>query len=106
MRASNLDEFGLVESRRQMFAGAMSVYPTLDPTKLIQGQQAEFGQNFAFLRDPDSAIPPSRETKQSVSICFVVNYDLFRAHLQRNLRNRSSFRDCMVVPQLLHAFVI
>ena len=56
----NLDEIQPVESDRKRFASAADVFMSIDPEKLRQAQQAEFGPYFEYLCDPKKR-PPSSE---------------------------------------------
>ena len=63
----------LVESDRELFASVVSVFPTLDPEKLIEGQKLKFRTYLKFLVDPNHSPLPRRETLQSASnFCIVV----------------------------------
>ena len=62
MHSDNLNDLSLVESDRELFATIVSVSPTLDPEKLIEGQKSEFGPYLKFLDDPDRSPLSRRET--------------------------------------------
>ena len=51
----NLRELSLPESDRELFASAVSMFPTLDPEKLIKEQKFEFKQYFEYLAKPKYA---------------------------------------------------
>ena len=62
----NLDEIQPVESDRELFTSATDVFMSIDPEKLRQAQQAEFGPYFEYLGDPKKR-PPSNESRTSMS---------------------------------------
>ena len=72
-----MSELSLVESGRELFASAVSVFPSLDPEKLIAEQKYEFEQCFAYLTEPKQAPLPRRETVQSASTFFLVDGVLY-----------------------------
>lgn len=106
VHADNLDDLCVVESDRELFASAVSVFPTLDPVKSIEGQKSEFGLYFEYISNHDKAPLPPRETVQSASNFFVVDGVLYRSYLPGHLRKRSSFRDQLVVPLVLRPLVM
>ena len=101
-----LNELSLVESDRELLASIVSVFPTLDPEKLIEGQKSEFRPYFKFLDDPDHSPLPRRETLQSATNFFIVDGVLYRSYLPGHLRKRSSFRDQLVVPSVLRSLIM
>ena len=66
MNSHNLDEIQPVESDRELFTSATDVFMSIDPEKLRQAQQAEFGPYFEYLCDPKKR-PPSNESRTSMS---------------------------------------
>ena len=107
VNSHNLDEIQLVESDREQFTSATDVFMSIDPEKLRQAQQAEFGPYFKYLCDPKKR-PPSSESRTYMS-CFSENGGLLcRSYLPGHLRKRSTFRDQLVIPSacipmVLHA---
>ena len=102
VHSDSFTELSLVESDRELFASIVSVFPTLDPGKFIEGQKSEFSQYFKFLDDPDHSPLSRRETLQSASNFFVVDGVLYRSYLPK----RSSFRDKLVVPSVLRSLIM
>ena len=64
MNLHHLDEIQPVESDRELFTSATDVFMSIDPEKLKQAQQDEFGPYFEYLCDPKER-PPSNESKTS-----------------------------------------
>ena len=85
---------------------AVSVFPTVDPTKLVDLQKEEFCLYLEYLRAPISAPLPNGETKYTMSYFFFNEGLLFRSYLPGHLRKRSTFRDQLVVPTRLRKIVI
>ena len=56
LSTSNLHDVALVESDRELFMSAVSVFPTVDPAKLVDLQNQEFCPYFEYLRAPTSAL--------------------------------------------------
>ena len=54
-----------VESDRELFTSTTDVFMSIDPEKLRQAQQAEFGPYFEYLSDPKKE-PPSRDRVKNV----------------------------------------
>ena len=52
--AYNLHDVAPVESDRELFMSAVSVFPTVDPAKLVDLQKEEFCPYFEYLRAPTS----------------------------------------------------
>ena len=83
------------------------VFMSIDPEKLRQAQQAEFGPYFEHLCDPKKRLPSSL-SRTSLSH-YSQNGDLiYRPYLPGHLRKRSTFRDQLVIlstciPMVLHA---
>ena len=107
MNSHNLDEIQPVESDRERFTSATDVFMSIDPEKLRQAQQAEFGAYFEYLCDPKKR-PPSSESRTSMSYCSENGGPLYRSYLPGHLRKRSTFRDQLVIPSaciptVLHA---
>ena len=59
LSASNLHDVAPVESDRELFMSAVSVFPTVDPAKLVDLRKAEFRPYFEYLRAPISAPLPN-----------------------------------------------
>ena len=79
----------------------------IDPEKLRQTQQAEFGPYFEYLSDPKKQ-PPSSELRTSMSYYSENGGLLYRFYLPGHLRKRNTFRDQLVIPSacipmVLHA---
>ena len=62
----NLDEIQPVESDRELLTSATDVFMSIDPEKLRQAQQDEFGPHFEYICDPKKR-PPSSELRTSMS---------------------------------------
>ena len=80
---------------------------SIDPEKLRQAQQAEFGPYFEYLCNPKKR-PPSSESRLSMSYYSENGGLLYRSYLPGHLRKRSTFRDQLVIPSacipmVLHA---
>ena len=107
VNSQNLDQVQPVESDRKLFTSATDVFMSIDPEKLRQAQQAEFGPYFEYQSDPKKR-PPSSESRTSMSY-YSKNGGLFyRPYLPGHLRKRSTFRDQLVlpstcIPMMLHA---
>ena len=52
VNSHNLDEIQPVESARELFTSTKGVFMSIDPEKLRQVQQAEFGPSLEYLSDP------------------------------------------------------
>ena len=108
VNSHNLDEIQPVESDRKIFSSsATDIFMSIDPEKLRQAQQAEFGPYFEHLSDPKKR-PPSSEPRTSTSYYSENGGLLCRSHLPGHLRKRSTFRDQFVIlsaciPMVLHA---
>ena len=107
VNSHNLDEIQPVESDRELFTSATDVFMSLDPEKLRQAQQAEFGPYFEYLCDPKKR-PPSNESRTSMSYYSENGGLLYKSYLPGHLRKRSTFRDQLVIPSacipmVLHA---
>ena len=92
MNSHNLDEIQPVESDRELFTSATDVSITMDPEKLRQAQQAEFGPYFEYLWDLKKR-PPSSESRTSMSYYSENEGLLYRSYFPGHLRKRSTFRD-------------
>ena len=80
---------------------------SIDPEKLRQAQQAEFGPYFEYLCDPNKR-PLSSESRTSMSYYSENGGLLYRSYLPVHLRKRSTFRDQLLIPSaripmVLHA---
>ncbi len=104
--ASNLTEILPVESDRELFSSAVSVFPVVDPAKLIDQQRADFQPYFDYLDNPDANPVPRHQSKSSMSKFFVHEGMLCRSYLPTHLRRRGEFRDQLVVPSALRKLVI
>ena len=107
VNSHNRDEIQPVESDRELFTSATDVFMPIDPEKLRQAQQAEFGPYFEYLCDPKKR-PPSSESRTSMSYYSENGGLLYRSYLPGNLRKWSTFRDQLVIPSacipmVLHA---
>ncbi|CAB1111480.1 unnamed protein product [Ectocarpus sp. CCAP 1310/34] len=104
--ASNLDDIVPVESDRELFSSAMSVFPVVDTAKLLDHQKKEFHQYFDYLESPTKARVPLHQSKSSMSKFFIHEGLLFRSYVPVHLRRRGTFRDRLVVPDSLRKLVI
>ena len=107
VNSHNLDEIQPVESYRERFTNATDVFMSIDPEKLRQAKQAEFGPYFEYLCDPKKR-PPSNESRTYMSYYSENGGLLYRSYLPSHLRKRSTFRDQLVIPSacipmVLHA---
>ena len=66
VNSHNLDEIQSVESDRKLFISATDAFMSIDPEKLRQAQQAEFGPHFAYLSNPKKQ-PSSSESRTFMS---------------------------------------
>ena len=103
----NLDEIQPIESDRELFIIATNVLMSIDPEKLRQAQQAEFGPYFEYLCDSKKR-PPSSESSTPMSYYSENGGLLYRSYRPGHLRKRSTFRDQFVIPgacipMVLHA---
>ena len=81
LSASNLHDVAPVESDRELFMSAVSVFPTVDPAKLVDLQKEEFCPYFEYLRAPISAPLPNGKSKYTMSCFFSNEVLLFRSYL-------------------------
>ena len=107
MNSHNFDEVQLVESDRELFTSATDVFMSIDPEKLRQAQQAEFGANFEYLPDPKKR-PPSSKSRMPMSYYSENGGLLYKSYLPGHLGKISTFRDQLVIPSaclpmVLHA---
>ena len=107
VKSHNHDEIQPVESDRELFTSATDVFMSIDPEKLRQAQQAEFGPYFEYLCDPKKR-SPSSESRTSMSYYSENGSLLYRSYLPVHLRKRSTFRNQLVIPSacipmVLHA---
>ena len=108
VNSHNLDEIQPVEGDRELFTSATDVFMSIDPEKLRQAQQAEFEPYFEYLSDPRK-LPPSSESRTSISYYSETGGLLYRSYLRGHLRKRSTFRDQLMIPSacmpmVLHAY--
>lgn len=101
-----LNDIVPVESYRDFFSSAVSVFPVGDTAQIAARRQDEFSAHFAYLRDPQSSPLPSKESKYTNNHFFLNEGMLFRSYLPGPLRKRSDFHDQLVVPGSLRARVI
>ena len=66
VNSHNLDKIQPVETDRERFTSATDVFMSIDPEKLRQAQQVEFGPYFKYLSDPKKQTPSS-ESRTSMS---------------------------------------
>ena len=64
---------------------AVSVFPTVDPAKLVDLQKEEFCPYFEYLRAPISAPLPNGESKYTMSYFFLNEGLLFRWYIPGHL---------------------
>ena len=81
LAAYNLHDVPPVESDRESFMSAVSVFHTVDPAKLSNLQKEEFCQYFEYLRAPISAPLPNRESMYTMSYLVLNEGLLFRLYL-------------------------
>ena len=96
-----------VESDRELFTSTTDVFMSIDPEKLRQAQQGEFGPYFEYLCDQKKR-PRSSESRTSMSYYSENRGLLYRSYLPGHFRKRSPFRDQFVIPSacipmVLHA---
>ena len=84
----------------------MSLFPLLDPAKLLEEQSAEFGPYIEYLKAPTTVTVPDGETKSNMSHYFLNGNVSFRSYLPGCLRKRSSFHDQLVVPTASRKLVV
>ena len=65
--AHQLDNILPVESDRDLFTSAVSVFPVADPAQIEKQQREEFGAYIDYLTDPKSFPLPPQETAHSMS---------------------------------------
>ena len=107
VNSHNLDKVQPVESGRELFTSATDVFMSIDPEKIRQAQQAEFGPYFEYISDPKKQPSPS-ESRTSMSYYSENGGLLYKSYLPGHLRIRSTFRDQLVIPSacipmVLHA---
>ena len=90
----------------ELFASAVSLFPLLDPEKLLEEQRAELGPYIKYVKAPVTVPVPDGETKNSMSHYFLNQEIIFRSYLPGYLRKRSSFRDQLVVPTALRKLIV
>ena len=101
----NLDEVQPVENDHELFTSATYVFMSIDPEKLRQAQQAEFGPYFEYLSGPKKR-PPSSGSRTSMPYCSENGDLLYRSYLPGHLRKRSTFRDHLVIPSACISMVL
>ena len=79
--AYNLHDVAPVESNRELFMSAVSVFPTVDPAKLVDIQKDQFCPCFEYIRAPISAALPNGESTYTMSYLFLNEGLLFRSYL-------------------------
>ncbi|CAB1098409.1 unnamed protein product [Ectocarpus sp. CCAP 1310/34] len=89
--ASNLDDIVPVDTERELFSSAMSVFPVFDTAKLLDHQKKEFHQYFDYLDNPTKARVPLHQPKSSMSKFFI---------------HEGEALDQLVVPDTLRKLVI
>ena len=105
VNSHHLDEIQPVKSDRELFTSATDIFMSIDPEKLRQAQQAEFGPYFEYLCDPKKQ-PASSESRTSMSYHSENGGLLYRSHLPGLLRKRSTFRDQLVIPSACISMVL
>ena len=107
LSTSNLDEIALVDSDRELFTSAVSVFPVVHTAKLLDHQKQEFRQYFDYLADPTKARVPHHQPKSSMRKIFIHEGLLCRSYVPAHLlRRRDTTRDQLVVPKSLRKLVI
>ena len=104
--SQKLEDVDLVQNDSELFATAVSLFPLLDPEKLLEEQRAEFGPYIEYVKAPVTVPVADGETENSMSRCFLNEEVLFRSYLPGYLRKRSSFRDQLVVPTALRNLIV
>ena len=102
LSASNLHDVAPVESDRDLFMSAVSVFPTVDPAKLVDLQKEEIYPHFEYLRAPISAPLPNGQSKYTMSYFFLNEGLLFRSYLPGHIKKRSTFQDQLVAVSYTH----
>ena len=97
VNSHNLDKIQPVESDSELLTSATDVFMSIDPEKLRQAQQAEFGTYFEYLCNPKKR-PPSSKSRTSMSYYSEKGGLLYRSYLPGHLCKRSTFRDQLVIP--------
>ena len=77
--------------------GAVSVFPTVDPAKLVDLHKEEFYSYFGYLRESTSAPLRNGESKYTMSYFFFNEGLLFRSYRPSHFGKHSTFRDQFVV---------
>ena len=106
LSASNSDEIQPVESDRELFSSAVSVFPVVDAAKLLHNQKKEFRQYFDYLSTPTKARVPHHQSRSSMSKFFIHEGLLCRCYIPAHLRRRDTFRDQLGAPVSLPTLVI
>ena len=104
--AHNLDEVAPVERERELLESAVSVFPVVDPSKLLASQTEEFGQYFDFLKLPETAPVPVQQTKHSMRHFYLREDIRFRSYFPGHLRRRGDLLGQLVVPMSLRKLVL
>ena len=104
--SQNLGDVDFVHNDSESFASAVSLFPLLDPEKLLEEQRVEFGPYIESVKAPVTVTVSDGETKNSMSHIFLNEEILFRSYLPGYLRKRSSFRDQLVVPTALRHLIV
>lgn len=60
-----MDEIVPVESDRELFADATSVFHSADPAKMHEQHKQEFSEYFEYLMEPDIAPVPAQRQNQA-----------------------------------------
>ena len=105
VKSHDLDEIQPVESDRELFTSATDVSMSIDPEKLRQDQQAEFGPYLEYLSNPKKQ-PPSSNSRTSMSYYNENWGHLYRSYLPDHLREISTFRDQLVIPSACMPMVL
>ena len=67
LSAYNLQDVTPVKSDSDLLMSAVSVFPTVDPAKLVGLQKQELCPGFEYLQAPISALIPNAESKHTIS---------------------------------------
>lgn len=101
-----LDGIVPVESDRDLFTSAVSIFPVADPAQITKQQDEESGRYIDHLNDPKSSPLPPRETANTMSYFFLNENLLFFSSSRDHFRKRSVLRDQLFVPDKLRPLVI
>ena len=109
--ADKLDNLEPVRSDRELFSvksvfvSATNVFRSDDQEKLLSAQTVEYGRYIDYIQHEDAPLP-EKETKSTMPYYSVQDGLLFKSYLPGYLRERSTFRDQLVVPEALVGLIL